>query len=321
MKAGEKLVALLTLFIIGIDYELYQNASSPADDSHINVGENTGKTVAKLLFEYVSKHVQIVSEKNRTIERCKVGGGTGFPNIVNAGSPQKPTPPQQSNMNSPPSRHRSKSGKKSSKHGTLNPNTTAAGVPLANILAQPFNENQQRSPLWQIGDVLHRARSFLADCTSKSALTIQTQLIALLCDILDLDNEMELSQFDEESHSFATTDSLSSEASENQKGGIQGDLGCAGSLLKLIIRNSAEAGSQFDDKAKTGGKGGNMFLAVVHRLAASRSPPARITACSLGPVLWGHLDFPHTLQVRSIYFIIFPVHLCMFKKPFCFLST
>jgi hypothetical protein len=42
---------------------------------------------------------------------------------------------------------------------------------------------------------------------------------------------------------------------------------------------------------------GNRFLAVVHRLAASRSTSARITACSLGPVLWGHLDFPHQLQV------------------------
>jgi hypothetical protein len=44
---------------------------------------------------------------------------------------------------------------------------------------------------------------------------------------------------------------------------------------------------------------GNRFLAVVHRLAASRSISARVTACSLGPVLWGHLDFPHQLQVSD----------------------
>jgi hypothetical protein len=300
----------MTLFLIGIDYEAYQNSSSTTDDIHALPAENTGKTVAKILFEYVSKHVQIVCEKNRTIERCKVGGGTGFPNVVSAGSPQKPAPPppqlQQPTaaVNSPPSRHRLKTGKKSSKHPTLNPNTTAAGVPLANILAQSLNENQQRSPLWQIGDVLHRARSFLADYTLKSALAIQTQLIALLCDILDLDSEMELSQFDEESHSYSTTETISSEAHEKQKGGIQGDLGCAGSLLKLIIRNSAEAGAQCgNNKDKDGGKGGNVFLAVVHRLAASRSPPARITACSLGPVLWNHLDFAHTLQVRNIFFL------------------
>lgn len=294
---------------MGIDYEVYQHASSTSDDTHAHPGENTGKTVAKILFEYVSKHVQIVSEKNRTIERCKVGGGTGFPNIVNAGSPQKPVPPppqlQQPivTVNSPPSRQRSKTGKKSSKHPTLNPNTTAAGAPLATILAQSLNENQQRSPLWQIGDVLHRARSFLADYTLKSALAIQTQLIALLCDILDLDSEMELSQFDEESHSYTAMETISSETHEKQKGGIQGDLGCAGSLLKLIIRNCAEAGAKGgNNKDKPGGKGGNVFLAVVHRLAASRSPPARITACSLGPVLWNHLDFPHTLQVRKFLF-------------------
>jgi hypothetical protein len=302
----------MTLFLMGIDYEVYQNASSTADDIHTHPAENTGKTVAKILFEYVSKHVQIVCEKNRTIERCKVGGGTGFPNVVSAGSPQKPAPPppqlQQPTaaVNSPPSRHRSKTGKKSSKHPTLNPNTTAAGAPLATILTQSLHENQLRSPLWQIGDVLHRARSFLAEYTLKSALAIQTQLIALLCDILDLDSEMELSQFDEESHSYSTTETISSEAHEKQKGGIQGDLGCAGSLLKLIIRNSAE------DKA--GGKGGNVFLAVVHRLAASRSPPARITACSLGPVLWNHLDFAHTLQVRNIYFFI--IGSCFLKSTF-----
>lgn len=298
-KAGEKLVALLTLFLMGIDYDLYQN-SRITDDIFSNSGETVGKTVAKLLFEYVSKHIQVITEKNRTIERCKVGGGTGFPSIAAVESPPKQSPQQQPLIHSPPSRHRSKSGKKSTKHPTQNPNTTAAGVPLVKIQGLSLNE-MQHSPLWQLGDVLHRARSFLADCTLKSALAIQTQLIALLCDILDVDSEMELSQFDEESHSYASTQAPSSpKGSDKQKGGMQGDLGCAGSLLKLIIRNSAEAGARFDDKAEGIAEGGNAFLAVVHRLAASRSPPARITACSLGPVLWSHLDFAHTLQLRGV---------------------
>ena len=45
---------------------------------------------------------------------------------------------------------------------------------------------------------------------------------------------------------------------------------------------------------------GNCFLSVVHRLAASKSTSARISACSLGPVLWSHLDFPRQLQLRGV---------------------
>jgi hypothetical protein len=106
------------------------------------------------------------------------------------------------------------------------------------------------------------------------------------------------------------------------------DLGSAGSLLKLIILNCSmmrspgctsfrDANNELDVEAeqrrrfgtlKTHVNGldlhrfhaGNRFLSVVHRLAASRSISARITACSLGPVLWGHLDFPHQLQVRDV---------------------
>ena len=262
---------------------------------------DVGKTVSKILSEYVSKHIQVLTEKGRTIERCKVSGGTGYPSFTNVGSPHT-----QSHLHSPPTRQRPKSGKKSSRYAAQNPNTTAAGVPLMTIHTISPTEMHQ-SPLWQVGDVLHRARSFLADCALKSARVIQTQLIALLCDLLDLDNEMELSQFDEESHSYANKQGVSSPGAPGNTGGarkgangLQDDLGCAGSLLKLIIRNSAEAAaSQSFGNRTEDAKGGNVFLAVVHRLAASRSPPARITACSLGPVLWGHLDFAHTLQVSG----------------------
>jgi len=51
MNAGEKLAVLLTLFLMGIDYDLYQN-SRIADDSFSNNGETVGKTVAKLFFEF-----------------------------------------------------------------------------------------------------------------------------------------------------------------------------------------------------------------------------------------------------------------------------
>ena len=90
------------------------------------------------------------------------------------------------------------------------------------------------------------------------------------------------------------------------------DLGSAGSLLKLIVLNCsmmrspdcayivAQKRKQQGEKDSHKAHAGNRFLAVVHRLAASRSTSARVTACSLGPVLWSHLDFPHQLQLRGV---------------------
>ena len=143
------------------------------------------------------------------------------------------------------------------------------------------------------------------------------ELISFLCDILDIDTEMELSE----------EDAVSASVSGASAGPIN-DLGSAGSLLKLIILNcptmkspgcdavsqKAESDPQFEleIKRRFGPKhtvsttdvhrmhAGNRFLSVVHRLAASRSTSARITACSLGPVMWGHLDFPHQLQLRGV---------------------
>jgi len=126
-------------------------------------------------------------------------------------------------------------------------------------------------------------------------------VIALLCDILDVDAEMHLSE---------------EEAASSVAGGSAApinELGSAGSLLKLIVLNCSmmrSLGCNASSHDDNGGKAvnddghsahaGNRFLAVVHRLAASRSTSARVTACSLGPVLWGHLDFPHQLQLRGV---------------------
>ena len=158
--------------------------------------------------------------------------------------------------------------------------------------------------LAQIGDVLQRMRTFLADTTSPPAAMLRGELIACLCDILDADTEMKLSEENDIS------------ATQGEGAGPIADLGAAGSLLKLIILNCTvmrsmefersmrkqrsadkESGETKEEESTLNLQAGNRFLAVVHRLAASRSTSARITACSLGPVLWSRLDFPHQLQV------------------------
>jgi PDZ domain len=157
---------------------------------------------------------------------------------------------------------------------------------------------KNNNKLSQVGDVLQRTRTFLADPYLSSAALLRGELIACLCDVLDLDTEMELA--------------------EEQEGN---DLGSAGSLLKLIVLNcpvmkspccdSIDEDIDTEEAELRYGKdtaitdrhslhAGNRFLAVVHRLAASRSTAARIAACSLGPVLWSHLDFPHQLQLRGV---------------------
>lgn len=153
------------------------------------------------------------------------------------------------------------------------PKTTKKSGNMISTVRPPSKE---RLALLKIGDVLHRTRSFLADPESRPACLLKGDLICLLCDVLDMDTEMILAE--EESSSTSINH-------ESNKG--VGDLGSAGNLLKLIILHHCE-------------KGGNRFLAVVHRLAASRSMAARVTACSLGPVLWGHLDFCYQLQLRGV---------------------
>jgi hypothetical protein len=174
--------------------------------------------------------------------------------------------------------------------------------------------------LLQIGDVLQRTRTFWADTTSPPAALLRGELIAFLCDVLDVDTDMELAK--EESEAAIA-------GSHTTGGGMIIDLGSAGSLLKIMVLNcpimkspGCEAVSSKQEalnsemeeelRRRFGPRetfstsdmhrlhAGNRFLSVVHRLAASRSTSARITACSLGPVLWGHLDFPHQLQLRGV---------------------
>ena len=158
--------------------------------------------------------------------------------------------------------------------------------------------------LLQIGDSLQRTRTFPADTTSPPAALIRGDLISFLCEVLDIETEMELAEEESES---ATAGSGGAAAIN--------DLGSAGSLLKLIVLNfpimrspsceeaSSNQDGAFDTEAELGRRfgaradasvddihrlrAGNRFLAVVHRFAASRSTRARIMACSLGPVPLG----------------------------------
>ena len=168
--------------------------------------------------------------------------------------------------------------------------------------------------LHKIGDLLQRTGTFLADPMSPPAALLRGEIISLLCDILDIDSNMAPVEQD-------------SASGETNVGSVI-DLGHAGSLLKLIIlscttmrsptctsllpNDKSVIGVDFEEEQRRRfGQcqpvseldlhrlhAGNRFLSVVHRLAASRCISARKVACSLGPILWGLLDFPHQLQVR-----------------------
>lgn len=306
-RASEKLVWILSLFVMALEHEsarLFSLAGTQENrqDDGSSVGlsasprrswsgtsssvyhhtakdyADAARSVAKILFDYVKKNLDPFGAKNGS-QDYNHGRGKGPP------SPEK-------NRRQP-----------------LVPGMQASPQSDSTILHD--------KPLLQIGDVLHRTRTFLVDPTSPPAALLRGELISFLCDVLDIDTEMELS---EEESVTATT------------GGSAGsitDLGSAGSLLKLIVLNCSimrspecESLSSPHDttdlelmselKRHFGGRtnisstdihrlhAGNRFLSVVHRLAASRSTSARITACSLGPVLWGHLDFPHQLQLRGV---------------------
>jgi len=151
-----------------------------------------------------------------------------------------------------------------------------------------------------------------------TATTLRWEIIDYLCVVLDLDTEQELSE--KESASSSTGGESGGDGSTPTN-----DLGSAGSILKLIVLNCSASGDSptndeitvpnnddsevssldqsLDQSARSCGNNshaGNPFLSVVHRLAASKSTSARVTACSLGPVLWSHLDFPRQLQLRGV---------------------
>jgi PDZ domain len=311
-RASEKLVWILNFLVLGLEHEsaklfaLAGTQENPQDDgssvdmsasprkvtsSKASLYHHTAKdyadaarSVSKILLDFVKKNLD--PARNAKKETPDYGLGVAGPRGRKKGppSPESPNSRLVSEMQSP----------------------------------QTDSTILHDKPLLQIGDVLHRTRTFLVDPTSPPAALIRGELIAFLCDVLDIDKDMELSE---------------EEAVSATAGGDAGpitDLGSAGSLLKLIVLNcsvmrspecesvSSPDGSgvdpelmkelrrRFGARSKLDGgdvhrlHAGNRFLSVVHRLAASRSTSARITACSLGPVLWGHLDFPHQLQVRWI---------------------
>lgn len=284
-KAAEKLVWILTLLIYGLEREAgatqqpIEALESPREKQlhhHHDPKDyaDASKSISKVLLDFMKNNVD--SRDNSEDENASSGSVPN--NMIRRGRKLAPPPP-------PP--------------GTKRVGSSADSNP--------------NKPLIQIGDVLHRTYTFLADPTSPPAALLRGEVIAFLCDVLDIDTAMELC--DEEN------------ASSTAGGEARpiSDLGSAGSLLKLIILNcsmmrSPDCGAHESDeheyllneqRRRFGYErqfssvdahrlhAGNRFLAVVHRLAASRSLSARVTACSLGPVLWGHLDFAHLLQVRG----------------------
>eukprot|EP00529_Nitzschia_sp_RCC80_P006273 CAMPEP_0113467582 /NCGR_PEP_ID=MMETSP0014_2-20120614/14889_1 /TAXON_ID=2857 /ORGANISM="Nitzschia sp." /LENGTH=1581 /DNA_ID=CAMNT_0000359895 /DNA_START=545 /DNA_END=5287 /DNA_ORIENTATION=- /assembly_acc=CAM_ASM_000159 len=302
LRVGEKLIWILTLFIVGLEREserLFALAkkdkspgiSTPRHSQYHHSAKDyadAARSVSKVLSDFVKKRMDPI--------RVPPPPAGGSPSMM-MGRGYRGGP-----MGGRGGRGRGRGGRGYGPGATMG----HAGA---------LDEASSEKLLLQIGDVLQRTRTFLADPTSPPAALLRGELIACLCDILDADTEMKLSE--EEN------------VSQTQGGGNTGpitDLGAAGSLLKLIILNcpimrspECEEMSAMERhvdheelQRRFGGKNsfsvndyhrlhaGNRFLAVVHRLAASRSTSARITACSLGPVLWSHLDFPHQLQLRGV---------------------
>jgi PDZ domain len=305
IRAGEKLVWILSLLVVGLEREeaiqRRQSSSFPSLSSNYFYNQHSAKdftdsakSVSKVLHDYVSKTMDTLAtgDQKSQLTNFVQNNSKGTPLLTS--TPPPPPPPL------PPAR--------GSKKKQLN----LPGIPVGDASSMVHDK-----PLQQIGDVLQRTRTFLADTMSPPAALLRGELISFLCDILDIDTEMELAE---------------DEAASATAGGsavIINDLGSAGSLLKLIVLNCnamrsslcEDESSRHDEmdadlaeelKRRFGPKvdvtkvemhklhAGNRFLAVVHRLAASRSTSARVTACSLGPVLWGHLDFPHQLQLRGV---------------------
>lgn len=307
-KVGEKVFWVLLLFVIGLEKEerrllglaehtgdldataspMKRNPHSVYHHSAKDYGD-AAKSVAKVLLDYTRTKL---GPKENPKGKIRPGNFQQDPGLVKRrkGPPPPPMPGRE--------------GKGMKRH-----------LMVSNVDSSLSHEK----PLLQIGDVLQRTRTFLADTTSPPAALLRGEVISLLCDVLDIDTEMELS----EEEAISSTAGRSS----SQEAGAINDLGTAGSLLKLIVLScpimkspgcESENGKALDPdveaelRRRFGSKGelsssdihrlhaGNRFLAVVHRLAASRSTSARITACSLGPVLWGHLDFPHQLQLRGV---------------------
>jgi hypothetical protein len=311
-KAGEKLVWILTLLVVGLEREAKCLFSLPDGIAPTSSGEgnnveppssvrrlrtnthhhtakdyvDAAKSISKVLYDFTRKKMEMEAHVAATTSLSPLDG--------------------KYNSTQLPSQLVSRNNR--------GPKRNVAAKPLSNDLSGAHD-----TPLLQIGDVLQRTRSFLADPTSPPAAILRGEVISLLFHILDLDTDMELSEEEE----------VSSTAGPRAGSGALNDLGSAGSLLKLIVlncpimrspccdevsRRNESIASQSDDEIRKSLElrpnistsdahrqhAGNRFLAVVHRLAASRSTSARIAACSLAPVLWSHLDFPYQLQLRGV---------------------
>jgi hypothetical protein len=294
LRVGEKLIWIMTLFVVGLERESVRllalakgkEDQSPRRSSHSQYHHtakdyaDAARSVSKILYDFVKKRMDAIQKTKQ----------------------QQHQPPGPPNMSSP--------GRQGPRGGPIGRGGRGRGRGRGDA---GRGESVGDQLLLQIGDMLQRTRTFLADPTSPPAALLRGELIAILCDILDADTEMKLSE-----------EEMSSTQGGSNAGPIA-DLGAAGSLLKLIVLNcpimrspgceeifaehnhidESEMKRRFGEiKAISGDDfhrlhAGNRFLAVVHRLAASRSTSARITACSLGPVLWSHLDFPHQLQVGT----------------------
>ena len=299
---GERLVWILTLLIIGLERESFDSKldSKTLDHSKHSRKESyveAAKSVSKVLLDFITR--QFLGDEDSNDAK--------FDFSQNRPQHQQHSYIQPKNQNKPIIKGKSKRQQIFAAAGRLatggmnkkHQQRIKPGYPVLST-----QENTTESPLSQIGDVLHRVQPFLADQFSPPAALLRGEVIAFICDVLDYDTEMELSE------SETLSSSTSSGGSESV--GAVNELGSAGSLLKLIVRNCALMKSPTSDQSNRQNVGtddtneverkyeGNKFLAVVHRLAASRSTSARVTACSLGPVLWGYLDFPHQLQVSPM---------------------
>jgi len=294
LRVGEKLLWIMTLFVIGLEREAERlfalDKENPAaafalsprsaysqNSSYTHSAQDyadAAKSASKILFDYVRNRMD--------------------PELVTQSTPPPPPPYGGRGGRSPMGGRGGRGGR------------GRGGRGMGGMSPPPPVLSSDKL-LTQIGDVLQRMMTFLADPKSPPAAMLRGELIACLCDILDADTEMKLS--DEDNMSSA----------QGEGAGPIADLGAAGSLLKLIILNctvmrtmecersmrknrkdNEDSGEMKEDDSALTLHAGNRFLAVVHRLAASRSTSARITACSLGPVLWSRLDFPHQLQLRGV---------------------
>jgi len=295
LRVGEKMLWIMTLFVIGLEREA-ERLSALANDSD-------GAPSPRSTQSHNSHHKHSAQDYE---DAAKSASKILFEFVRNRMDPARLTPPTPPPPPAYGGRGRGPMGGRGGRGGR------GRGGRMMNApgLNSPPPLLSSDKLLTQIGDVLQRMTTFLADTASPPAAMLRGELIACLCDILDADTEMKLS----EDSNFSSM--------QGEGAGPIADLGAAGSLLKLIVLNcavmrslecerlfqeahNADEGDEKKDSSsiinKNGIHAGNRFLAVVHRLAASRSTSARITACSLGPVLWSRLDFPHQLQV-SFYF-------------------